>query len=249
MSGAIYTLASGAVAQKLRLEALSNNIANAGTVGFKMDKVAFRMPDGGEIDRLASPDAETGSAILSPLIPVVQKIDFTPGPQKATGNPLDLALEGEGFFCVATDSGVRYTRNGSFALSPEGVLTTHEGYPVLGSGGEIVIDGSDVHIDQTGNVFVDGEAAGTLRIVRFGDPDRLRKAGEGLFTVGDDLTTEEAVDTPAVHQGYLEASNVNTVKMMTDMIEVLRGYETYQKVIRTIDESTARAIASVGSPE
>lgn len=249
MSGAIYALASGAVAQKLRLENISNNLANAGTVGFKMDKISFRLPEEVAGNPFSSRDPGVHPTFLGSPIPITQQIDFTQGSRRATGNPLDLSLEGDGFFCVATDEGVRYTRNGSFTLSPEGMLTTHDGHPVLGTGGEITVDGSDVDVDQRGNIYADGDVAGTLRIVRFSDPQSLRKSGGTLFAAAREGSGEEETQEVAVQQGYLETSNVNAVKMMTEMIEVLRGYETYQKVIRTIDESTSRAIASVGSPE
>jgi flagellar basal-body rod protein FlgG len=247
MSGAVFALASGAVAHQLRLESLSNNLSNAGTVGFKMDHVAFRLPEDREPITVPGADG-TNPADDTTLIPVVRTIDFSPGPYRQTGNPMDAAIRGEGFFCVAAPDGLRYTRNGSFSLGPEGILSTQSGYPVLGTGGEIAVDGSAVVIDSSGNVFVDGESAGTLRIVRFENPQSLRKTGEGLFSA-DEAAVEEAVEEPSVDQGVLEESNVNTVRMMTEMIEVLRGFETYQKVIHSIGEATSRTIASVGSPE
>ncbi|MFZ7125700.1 MAG: flagellar basal-body rod protein FlgF [Desulfobacterales bacterium] len=247
MSGAIYALASGSVVQELRLAVLSNNLANAGTAGFKMDTVSVRLPE--NTAPATGPSGSGGASSLSGLIPVTEQVDFAQGPHQTTGNPLDLALEGEGFFCVSTEAGVRYTRNGSFTLSPEGLLTTRDGDPVLGNGGEIAIDGSSVTVDRNGNVFADGNAAGTLRVVKFDNPQSLAKAGGTLFVTAGPEAVEVEVEAPVVQQGALEGSNVNAVKMMTDMIEVLRGYESYQKVIRTIDESTSRAIASVGSPE
>lgn len=181
MSGSIYALASGAVAQKLRLEALSNNLANAGTVGFKMDTVSFRLPESQVIELETPPTTDEPSDLFSDLVPIEAFTDFSQGPHRGTGNPLDIAIEGDGFFAVATDSGIQYTRNGSFTLSPEGILVTHDGYPVMGDGGEITVDGTDIQIDHTGNMVVDGNLSGKLRIVRFSDPQLLEKPETPFF--------------------------------------------------------------------
>jgi flagellar basal-body rod protein FlgG len=250
MSGAIYAAASGAQAQRVRLEVLANNLANLNTPGFKADQAVFR------IDTDAEAPADTGGDLLEPgtgtdlvpLIPVATRTDFAPGPLAQTGNALDVALQGEGFFSVQTESGIRYTRNGSFTLGPEGLLTTSDGHAVLGGGGEIAIDGGVVVIDDNGGVHVDGQEVDRLRVVTFDDPSRLRKIGASLFAADAPGMVPAERENPGLRQGYLEMSNVEAVKSMTEMIEVLRGYEAYQKIIRTLDESAGQVINGVGTP-
>ena len=173
-------------------------------------------------------------------------IDFSQGPIKKTDNPFDLAQEGDGFFCVQTPEGIRYTRNGHFTLDSQGILATQDGYPVLGNGGEISIDGQHFSVDIQGNVSVDGAQVDKLRIVEFEDPLVLEKVGDTLFTARDPNSIQEEPDGVQVRQGFLELSNVDPVRMMTEMIEVLRGYESYQKAIRALDDVSAKSINEVG---
>ncbi|MBL0714181.1 MAG: flagellar basal-body rod protein FlgF [Desulfosarcina sp.] len=249
MSGAIYAATSGAEVQRIRMELLSNNLANINTVGYKSDDAVFRIKDDG---LTADPiDGEnTGSQILPrlPVIPLTSRTDFSNGPLQRTGNPLDIAIQGDGFFSIQADNGVRYTRSGSFTLSSEGTLTTHDGNPVMGEGGEITIDGAEVQIDGSGNILVDGQITDKLRIVEISDRTALKKEGNNLFSLNENRGTEEPVEYVDVHQGFLEGSNADTVKIMTDLIEVMRGYESYQKIIRTLGENHSKLIAGVGSP-
>ena len=251
MSGAIYAATSGAEVQQLRMQILSNNLANMNTAGYKSDEAIFRVDIPASQNPVPSPEGSAGTTV-SPavaLIPMATRTDFSSGPLQASGNPLDLAIEGEGFFSVQTADGVQYTRNGSFTLSPEGLLTTHDGQPVLGDGGEIAIDGTKVEVDGSGNVVVDGQIADRLRIVKFDNPDALVKVGDTRFALDENRGVEESIEYPGVVQGMVEGSNVNAVKIMTELIEVIRGYESYQKIIRTIDENESKLIAGVGSPQ
>jgi flagellar basal-body rod protein FlgG len=175
--------------------------------------------------------------------------DFSPAPLQQTGSPLDLAIDGDGFFSIQTDQGVRYTRSGAFTISPEGFLATADGEAVLGDGGEIVIDGTDVNVDEAGNVVVDGVPVGKLRIVRISENGALRKIGDSLFELDEMRGTEEVLDHGGIQQGFLEGSNVNAVKVMTELIEVQRGYESYQKMIQTMGEMASRVISGVGITE
>jgi flagellar basal-body rod protein FlgG len=250
MSGAIYAAASGAQAQRLRLEVLANNLANLSTPGFKEDQPVFRVDEDAPpaTDANGAPlDLGTGIRLV-PLIPVATRTDFRAGPLQPTGNALDVAIQGDGFFSVQTPAGIRYTRNGSFTLGPEGLLTTADGHPVLGDGGEITVEGGAVVIDANGGVHVDGQEVGRLRVVTFDDPGRLRKEGASLFAAEDAAAGPVDRELPDLRQGFLEMSNVEAVKSMTEMIEVLRGYEAYQKIMRTLDESAGQVISGVGSP-
>jgi flagellar basal-body rod protein FlgG len=247
MSGSIYAATSGAEVQRIRMGLLSNNLANINTTGFKLDEVAFRVENDG-----ANP--EDGDALdpnermkLS-VIPLTMRTDFSQGPLQSTGNPLDLAIRGEGFFSIQTERGIRYTRAGSFSMDAEGRLTTHQGDPVMGEGGEITIDGAAVEVDGSGNILVDGQITDKLRIVKMSDTEALSKEGANLFILDERKGTEEPVEFAGVRQGFVERSNANAVKIMTDLIEVMRGYESYQKIIRTLDENNGKLISGVGNP-
>jgi len=255
MSGAIYMAASGALAYEKRLQIISNNLANINTVGYKMDAGHFRMfdlePSGDPAaDNPDQPDASRADQFW---IQFNMHTDFSNGGLKNTDNDFDLALVGDGFFCVQTPDGVQYTRKGDFTLNAEGVLVTQDGWPVLGDGGEIKINSQTstlkhqkFAVDAEGNILVDGKEVGSLRIVDFPKPYRLEKVGDSLFKPATPAAGEHTAEEVNVSQRFLELSNVNAVKMMTEMIEVLRGYESYQKMIRSMDETNARAINEVG---
>jgi len=247
--------ASGALAYEKRLHIISNNLANANTVGYKMDHGQFSVfnPADSADQSLQNPsETDTSQANLF-WMQFNMYTDHTSGSLKNTGNDFDLALVGKGFFCVQKPDGVHYTRKGDFTLNSEGVLVTRNGWPVMGESGEITVKTEgDQHqykkfaVDEEGNVSVDGNQVGSLRIVDFPKPYRLTKMGDTLFkpaAAGPEATKAEDFK---VSQGFVELSNVDVVKMMTEMIEVLRGYESYQKVIRTADEANAKAINEVG---
>jgi len=185
---------------------------------------------------------------------------FQQGALKETSNPFDIALDGDGFFSIQTNEGERYTRNGSFILGKEGYLLTKEGYQVMGEEGPIQIKLNNFTIDRQGRIFQNGalsdnpqrlvsmsendwaetELVDTLKVVRFdGNGNRfLKKQGSSLWTdtpeSGAAFMTS-ADERPKVLQGFLEASNVNPVSEMVNMIEVNRAYEANQKVITSQD--------------
>lgn len=189
---------------------------------------------------------------------------FEQGPLKETASPFDLALDGEGFFAIETNNGERYTRNGSFILGREGMLLTKEGYPVMGENGPIQIKLNNFTIDQEGRVWQNGdlsdnpqrlvsmdendwantELVDRIRIVQFPRDRHLRKQGDSLWAStdvsGDAFIAEE--NRPTLYQGFLEGSNVNSVREMVNMIEVNRSYEANQKVISTQDSLLDRLI-------
>ena len=249
MSGSIYMATSGAIYCEQRLDILSNNLANINTTGFKEEKPYFRVTEAPpEVTEGLLENTLSGEEPTSPLWQVLEsQTVFTQGGLRATGSPLDLALDGKGFFSIQTPEGVRYTRNGSFTRNADGELTTHEGLPVLGESGPIQIDeGSRITVGEDGNISVNGAQVGTLRIVAFDQPSQLVRLSDGLFAPPDLGAQETTPDNVKVHQGHLELSNVEAVRTMTEIIEVLRGYESYQKVIQQIDETQAKAINDVG---
>jgi flagellar basal-body rod protein FlgG len=256
---AIYVAASGALVQEMRLEVLSNNLANIETVGFKEDRSVFSNYISGDQNRITNPDPEFLDSeeplTVFPYLPVNDhvkfegtKINFSQGSIRQTGNRLDFALEGNGFFCVETPTGIeQYTRKGNFKLNGEGNLVTQDGLPVLGSrGASINIDGKDITVDEKGNISVDGTQVDTLKVVNFDQPYSLIKAGDSLFFPADPAVTATEADDVRVSQGSVELSNVNPVKVMTEMIEVHRAFESYQKVIRSMDDVVSESINEVG---
>ena len=255
MSGGIYMAASGALAYEKRLQIISNNLANANTVGYKMDHGQFQFIDRADLPASFVPNSPelTTSQAQSFWFQFNSYTDFTHGSLKNTGNDFDLALIGDGFFCVQKPGGVHYTRKGDFTLNDQGVLVTRNGHPVVGDSGEITVKGTEnpqqskkFAVDEDGNVSVDGKQIGSLRIVSFSEPAKLMKMGDTLFKPPENSPPPTEAEDFKVSQGFVELSNVDVVKMMTEMIEVLRGYETYQKVIRTADEASAKSINEVG---
>jgi flagellar basal-body rod protein FlgF len=256
MSGDMYIAAAGALACEKRLQIISNNLANANTVGFKMDQGHMKLIDSADLPSQGAGDTEDLAASRAHLFwnNFSSYTDHSNGALKQTDNDFDLALVGKGFFSVQTPDGIRYTRKGDFTLNSEGVLVTGNGWPVLGEGGEITVQNKEnphkfakFIVDETGNVSVDGKQVDNLRIVDFAEISQLRKTGDTLFKPSDDKAAEAKVEDVKVSQGFIEMSNVDSVKMMTEMIEVLRGYESYQKVIQSVDETYSQAINQIGT--
>ena len=259
MTGSIYMAATGALAYQKRLEVLSNNLANVNTVGFKQDKSCFQTYCPSELSKNNLPKNSYSVVSQAPSfwIQVKTNTDLSSGPLKKTENRYDLGITGSGFFCVQTPQGLQYTRRGDFSINEEGLLATQEGWPVLGDGGEIVIesqaditdlDGHKFIVDEDGNVSVDGKIVDTLRIVDFQDAHRLEKVGDTFFAPSTPNIGETMATDFKISQGFVELSNVNAVKMMTELIEIIRGYESYQKVIRSIDDVNSKVINEVGKP-
>jgi flagellar basal-body rod protein FlgG len=254
MSGEIYMAAAAALAYEKRLEVIANNLANVNTAGFKRDDVAFQAyltSATGEQQPVQPPypAPQAGSRFW---IAYQSRTDFTPGPLKQTGNVFDLAFNGKGFFTVESPEGVVYTRRGNFTLSPEGVLVTQEGWPVQGAGGEIRVDGRtagpgglEFSVGEDGAVRVNGKDVGRMRIEDFPQPGSLDKTGQGYFRPAGGEGGEPLADF-SIAQGFLEMSNVEAIQSMVEMIEILRGYESYQRVIRAVDEANAKSINEVG---
>jgi flagellar basal-body rod protein FlgF len=248
MSEMLYTAATGAMAQQLRLETIANNLANLDTVGFKADAAFFRalMPDARDARATDKPGPDARLTDNVHVALAGSRTDFSQGALKITGNVLDLAIHGDGFFAVQTPEGTCYTRRGAFGLSPDGLLVTPDGYPVLGRSGTIRIDGKQVAIAEDGRVLVDGAEVSRLQISDFQRPYRLEKLGSALFKPADETVTPVDAAAFAVQQGYVEMSNVEPIRMMTEMLEVLRTYESHQKMMRTAEELDGKLIAETG---
>ena len=253
MKPSIYIAASGALANQFRMEILANNLSNLDTVGFKKDQAILRgiTPFNLLSENLyIAPRFQSQSPFIvyAPTLVVLDGTtsDFSPGQLKATNNSLDLALDGPGFFSVETPEGIRYTRKGNFTLNQKGEIVTEEGFPLLGEGGKIKVGGGEVAINSKGEVIINGSPVDRIKVVDFPRPYRLKKQGNSLFVLLNSKIKEKPAEGVEVKQGYLETSNVDPVDTLVRMIEVLRTYESFQKLIQATDESMAKAINEVG---
>lgn len=237
----IYTAGSGMLAESVRQEVVANNLANALTTGFKRTDVATEPFGSFLLRNMAMPgQPEIGSTNFGTQVSRLDVI-ATQGPLKNTGNPLDLALVGDGWFAVNTPAGVRYTRDGSFSIDQDGTLVTKEGYAVLGENGPIRVDrGTPVGIGQDGTVSQGDRTVGRLRITAL-EPESLAKEGDSLVngTPGGEATAR-------VRQGFLEGSTVNVVSEMVELIRVMRSFEANQKAVQAQDETVGQVISKVG---
>jgi flagellar basal-body rod protein FlgG len=252
MTYGLYAVVTGSLAQERRLEALADNLANVPTAGFKADVPVFEvipapLPMGLPTAFPASPQTPSSPFLLAQdaySVLTSVKADLSAGELRQTGNSLDVAINGKGWFTVDTPQGVRYTRNGSFTLDPQRQLVTHDGWPVLGNGGPITIQGSNVIISPQGTIVVDGQETDRLKVVESQENDAFQKAGHALFILRPGVTAEETETD--IKQGFLELSNVNPIKGMTAMIDAMRAYESYQKVLQAWNDTTGRAVNDVG---
>lgn len=252
MLKALWIAATGMEAQNLNIDVISNNLANVNTPGFKKDRADFEDLMYQTIKLVGAPatsqtQVPTGISIGQGVRPVaVQKI-FSQGDYKQTNNPLDLAIEGDGFFQILLPNGdLAYTRAGSFKLDRDGRIVTADGDPLQP---EITIpqDAEAINIGQDGTVSVlqPGNTTptqlGQIQLVRFINPAGLKSIGRNLF-MPTESSGEPILGIPGengfgtIAQGYLEMSNVSVVEEMVNMIIAQRAYEINAKAIQTADE-------------
>ena len=246
MSDGIFAALSGAVAQERALETVANNVANVGTTGFRGDRLAFRE---------AMSRASGGPTPTSLRYVEVDRseVDMTEGPVRQTGNPLDLALSGQGFFVVRTPAGDRLTRDGGFMVSPDGVLTSQAGHAVLDAEPadprrpEIRIPAgtSSLSVASDGTLSSGEQVFGRIRVMD-APPGSVRHEGHSLLAPVEGTTLAPAAQF-SVLQGYLEGANVSAVQGMNELISANRSFDAFQRVIqafRDIDNRTARELAA-----
>lgn len=225
MDRGLYIAASGMLAEQIRQDQIANDLANASTPGYKADRTAQR-----SFNDLLLANSATGQTV-GPQSTAVQVdrivTDFTARPLRETGEPLDFAISGDGFFAVQTGQGVRYTRNGQFALDSQSRLVTASGAPVL--------DGAGRPIVATDGV-VDPRRLGVFNLTN------PRKQGDSLVS-----GTPAGAGTGTVQSGALESSGADPARSMVDMIASMRAFEAGQKVIQAIDETLGKAATQVGS--
>ncbi|HQL01341.1 MAG TPA: flagellar basal-body rod protein FlgF [Smithellaceae bacterium] len=222
-------------ARKLtQLDFVANNLANASTTGFKSEHLYYAM---------TGRSAQEGASLE--LGPTSTKIDFAQGTLMVTGNTFDLGIEGEGFFTIRTPQGPAYTRNGSFMLNARRELVTAAGDQVMGETGPIVVEGDNVQIGADGTIYADENPVGKIRITVFANPHLLTRSSSGRFLDQAQAGGRAASDY-RIAGGYLEMSNVNSVKEMVSMMEIQRAFETYQKIILTITDMDKISTGRIG---
>lgn len=243
MNSGMYAAVSGNIVSMQRMEVIANNLANINTVGFKKDRLIFETM----LNSVNNPTQSAGTVTDAPVISDYEvDTDFSAGSLKQTGNPLDLALDGSGFFVVNTPQGKAYTRQGNFHLDSAGKVVTADGYEVQGGGGAITIKGGTVDINQKGEVSVDGEQVATLSMVDFPRPYQFQKIGSAMFMPTDPKITGQMVTGTNVKQGTLEDSNVQPLTELANLIETNRLFETCVKTIQSYDSMANKAANDLG---
>jgi flagellar basal-body rod protein FlgF len=231
MLNSMFITLNGKYVLQRRMESITNNLANASTAGYKSSRPSFKM---------AMDETQSGSDVVLPnttMNDLNNHIYFAEAPMVETGNMLDIAIEGSGFFAVSSNDGTLYTRNGQFTINKDRKLVTMDGSLVMGQGGEIIIDGKDIKIETDGSIYVDKRLAGVLKVVDFKDKSALKNHGRSYFVnTAPEVMTESTPEKLAVRGGCFESSNVNVMMEMVDMMSVLRAYESYTKVDQSLND-------------
>ena len=262
---------SGAIAQQRKVDTIANNVANANTAGFKKDGVTFKeyitALDKGHHDidlpnkEWAPEDFYRSYGAENAMVKVDGSYtDFTQGQLASTGNPLDVGLNGPGFFEVLSPGGIRYTRRGTLGLSPEGFLVTDQGHRVLSPNADsanptpadqrfiqLPLSGAkNLSINLNGEIFVDGQPYSSLSVVEFKDAHALRKEGHSLYINPFQENRVDRAQKTSVNQGFVEQSNVNTVAEMSELIKAHRHFESIQKAIKAYDDISSKGVNEIG---
>lgn len=229
MDSGYYAACAGLKARTQALEMVANNLANLNTTGYRAQDASFRSLLVGNGASSANPlnRAINDFGVLSG-----SRVDLNAGNLESTGNALDLAIEGNGFFAVQGRGEVFYTRNGNFRLSSAGQLITSEGDPVLGEQGPISVPSGQLAIGADGTLSVDGAVAGKLRLVAFAPGTSLTAVGHSYYSAGQAALSAPEPGT-AVRQSMLESSNVNAVATSISLIAVQRQAEMLQRALST----------------
>ncbi|WP_048437843.1 flagellar hook-basal body protein [Caenimonas sp. SL110] len=242
-----------------RLEQVGMNLANALTPGYKAglsvqgaSGASFASHFGAAasaLDAASLASAVTPHTVTPHTVTTQYLSDTRPATLKLTGEALDVALAGPGYFEVMTGQGPAYTRSGSFRVDGQGRLVTTQGHAVMGAGGEIVLKSPSPTIDASGAITsspsADAQVLGRLRVVQFEAGAQLTPLGDNLLAAGPAISSLQG-DAVQVRQGFVENSNVNPAREMTNLIQTMRHFESMQKVVQTYDDMLGNAIRKLG---
>jgi flagellar basal-body rod protein FlgF len=258
----IYSAASGMLANQTKMDVIAQNLANVNTPGYKRETTISQSfqslliqrindrPEPGQVDNVPTIVGPMGMGTF--IANTATRL--TEGPLQSTGNPLDVAIRGDGLFVVQTTNGLRYTRQGNFQQSADGRLVTADGWQVQLQGGAIAqaAPGERLKITRGGEVWAGDRLLGQLQIAASTQLGPLSKEGAGLWAVTPGGQQAMIVGPGEANGGYqletgsLEASNVNPITEMVEMISTMRAYEAAQRTIQTQDETLRRAVNDVG---
>ena len=259
MHESIYIAASAGLKQARKMEVIAQNLANVNSSGYKKDALVFKemMPpfppdESNEAAKNVLLSPEKSNKNVSYVGITDSYTDFSVGVMKKTGGQLDLAMDGEGFFKVQTPEGPRFTRNGNFRLNTTKQIVNQKGNQVLD------INNKPIVINAQGKITVNGQGVvsignglanttlTTIKMVDFKNKKQLEKIGDGLFKNIGDPQEEKDTTNVRIQQGFLENSNVSSVEEMTEMIGTVRIFETYQKIIQSIDSMNDQSVNTIG---
>ena len=239
MDSGFYAACAGLRAQSQALEVAAHNLANLNTAGFRGQQTTFQ-----SLLAVSRPTVPNVLNLATNNFGVLEgtHLDMTAGNLETTGNPLDVGIEGGGFFAIQTARGTRYTRNGSFQVSSSGQLVTVAGDPVLGNNGVISVPAGAISIASDGTLSVNGAVAGSIRLVEFAPGTKLTSEGGTLLAAP--AGSAKPAQQPALKQGALESSNVNSISSVVTLIGVQRQAEMLQRAMSLFDAEFNRIASS-----
>ena len=223
-----------------RLSSISQNLANVTTPAYKREIAVTRSFD----SHMEQARAADGKGVVQQQANTVA-LDMSHGALRYTGNPLDLAIEGDGYFEVMTDKGPVYTRRGTLHIDTRGRIVTEQGNPLMGVGGELIVSGTSVTIDRNGEVRQADRQVGQVKLVRFANPNSLVALGNELFAQGSARLADTGTDG-TIRAGYQEGSNVSSPQEMVRLTETVRHFEAMQKIMQGYDDAFEKALHKLG---
>lgn len=255
----VYGPLSAGKGQERVLDILANNIANSSTPGFKEQEVSFASMLANPWPAYTNPNPpapfktdmsevyplhgnEMGTVAISSV-----RTNFSQGPLRETGSPLDVAIQGDGFFTLETPFGERFTRDGSFTLTSDGTLVTRNGSTVAGERGPLTgLSEGDLVINAKGEVYQGDRFVDRLRVTSFSDPELLERVGDNSF-VHDGPPENITAFRGEVSQKYIESANVNPMRNMANLITAHRTYEALQKAVQAHDKTMEKGSNEIGA--
>jgi flagellar basal-body rod protein FlgF len=246
-----YAACAGLRAQSQALEVAAHNLANLNTAGFRGEQTTFQSLLAVSRPGLSSVPTVSNARVMTNVLNLATNnfgvmegthLDLTAGNLQATGNQLDVGIEGSGFFKIQTTAGTRYTRNGSFQVSSKGQLVTGTGDPVLGTNGAITVPAGAISIAADGTISVNGAVAGGIQLVEFAPSTKLSSEGGTLISAPEG--SAKPAQASSLKQGTLEASNVNSITSVVTLIGVQRQAEMLQRAMSLFDSELNRVATS-----